>query len=180
MNCSAAVCYAAAVFHRCERCLKQVRVKSQSSFVFTSVATVLVTSIASKNTTPYKQQKKVCLTRRWKGVGEIYPLYSVWNTTKKNSTWQYDLTCIVGETKLKNTELLSVAANKRCNNDIHVVNDYAAMFEFYYIGDKTTCVLVTINREENIWFKKLPLFPLDRRHKLSVKSHSPDGNCDPL
>lgn len=45
MKCSAAVCCAAAVSWCCERCLKQVRVKSQSSFVFTAV---LVTSSAQK------------------------------------------------------------------------------------------------------------------------------------
>ncbi len=73
MKHSAAVCCAAAFFRCCERRLKQVRVKSQSSFVFTGVATVHLTS-STENTRKLKilpNCRKSMLRRRQKQGREI-------------------------------------------------------------------------------------------------------------
>lgn len=64
MKHSAAV-YCAAAVSRCrERCLEQVRVKSQSSFVFTGIATVLLTP-CTQNT---RKLKKHFQTSRKQGM----------------------------------------------------------------------------------------------------------------
>lgn len=75
MKHSAAVCCAAAVSQRSERCLKQVRVKSQSSFVFTGVAAALCFQHQAHKIRPLANCRKR-LPRRQKEAREMY-LFSV-------------------------------------------------------------------------------------------------------